>query len=340
MGRSHFARLRDHPNALVVAVCDHDERRRAGDWNDALGNLDLVKTEAGRASLEGVRRYATPAELLADSEVDVVLIALPTAMHAEVAVAALRAGKHVFCEKPMALRPNDCNHMLDAARAAGRTLMIGQCLRFWPQYEAIRQRVVAGAIGTVRFAVLRRLGTVPTYSADQWLLDARQSGGALLDLHVHDVDFAHHLLGIPHTLYACGTRGASGDFDHVTATWTYADGRYVVLEGGWVSAAPWPFDMEIMVHGDGGTLGWAMSRGTEVILQPPDGPPQRIACAGDALHAELDYFIDCVRTGRPVERCLPASTRLSVVLAWLERRSVETARIVPISERLQSVWTV
>ncbi|MEW6198609.1 MAG: Gfo/Idh/MocA family oxidoreductase [Planctomycetota bacterium] len=340
MGRSHFARLRDHPQAEVVAVCDRDARRRAGDWDDALGNLDLVKTEGGRVLLKGIRAYATPQELIADPDVDVVLVTLPTVLHAEVAVAALRAGKHVLCEKPMALRPNDCNRMVDAARAGGRTLMIAQCLRFWPQYETIRRSIDAGDIGAVRFAVLRRLGVPPTYSAGGWLLDAQQSGGALLDLHVHDVDFAHDVFGIPQSLYARGSRGPSGDLDHVVATWGYADGRYVLLEGGWVSAAPWSFDMEITVHGERGTLGWAMSRGTEVVHQPRDGPARKIASDGDALRVELDYFIECVRTGRPVERCRPESTRLSVVLAWLERRSIETARVVPISERLRSIWSV
>ncbi len=339
MGQSHFARLRQHPHATLVAVCDADPARRAGEWKSTLGNIDPVKTEGGQVSLAGITAYATPQELIADPNVEVVLIALPTALHAAVALAALQAGKHVLCEKPMALRVGDCDQMIRAAEASGKTLMIAQCIRFWPQYETIKRCVDAGRIGAVRFMSLRRLGCPPTYSAGNWLLDGVQSGGALLDLHVHDVDFAHYLLGIPESVFARGTRGPSGDFDHVTATWSYPLERYVALEGGWVLAAPWTFDMEIAVHGERGTLGWALSRGSDVRLRTSGEQAESIPCEGDALRQELDYFVDCVQAGRPVAKCTPFSSRTSVALSWLERRSIEGGRLISVRERLRAAWT-
>lgn len=339
MGRSHFARLRQHPDAAVTAVCDRDARRRAGDWNDALGNLDLIRTDGGRAPLAGVRAYADPSELLADPQVDVVLITLPTHLHADTTVAALQSGKHVLCEKPMALRPGECDRMLAAAEASGRTLMIAQVIRFWPQYQAIRRVVEEGRLGAVRFMHLRRLGCPPTYSYENWLLDGARSGGAILDLHVHDIDFAHWLLGVPATITARGSRGPSGEIDHLVATWGYPDGRYAVLEGGWSGlAAPWTFEMEIAVQCERGTLGWAMSRGSDVSLYTTGPKSEAIPCSGDAIANEQSYFIDCVRNGRPVELCQPRSSRTSVVLAWLERRAIETGRPVDVGERLRAAW--
>jgi predicted dehydrogenase len=170
-------------------------------------------------------------------------------------------------------------------------------------------------------------------------LDGRQSGGAWLDLHVHDVDFAHTLLGVPTALWARGMRGPSGEYDHVVAVWSYPDGRYVLLEGGWVLAAPWTFDMEITIHGERGTLGWAMSRGGDVLLRL-GAQVESIPCPGDAWRQELDYFIDCVLAGQPVTRCTPASTRTSIALAWLERRSIETGRVVRLDQRLRAAWSV
>ncbi len=337
MGRGHFARLRQQPQAEVVAVCDRDERRRSGDWRDAVGNLDLGQDARGCVSLAGIAAHGTPAELIADPNVDVVLITLPTALHAEVATAALQAGKHVLCEKPMALRVGACDRMIRAAQAARRTLMVAQCIRFWPQYETIKRCVDEGRIGAVRFMNLRRLGTPPTYSAGNWLLDGRQSGGALLDLHVHDVDFAQYLLGIPDAVFARGTRGPSGGFDHVMATWSYPHGAYVAIEGGWVLAAPWTFDMEITVHGERGTLGWALSRGSEVVLRSGDRA-EAIRCDGDAWRREQEYFIECVQTGQPPAKCNPFSSRTSIALAWLERRAIELGRVVPISQRLRAAW--
>jgi len=328
MGRSHFARLREHPRAEIVAVCDTDAARRAGDWNDELGNLELVKAAGGRVSLEGINAHATSDELIADSNVEAVLIALPTPLHADVAIAAMRAGKHVLCEKPMALRPEDCDRMISAAQAGGRSLMIAQCIRFWPQYELIKQYVDEGRIGPVKFAALRRLGCPPTYSAGNWLLDGTLSGGALLDLHVHDIDFAQHLLGLPRSVYARGTTGPSGGIDHVVATYSYADGRYAVIEGGWALAAPFEFDMEIAVHGEKGTLGWAMSRGGDVLHFAAGTQAKSIPCDGDALQREQDYFIDCVQASKPLTRCTPESCRTSVALAWLERQSIDSDSVV------------
>ncbi len=338
MGRNHLAQVRGNPHAEVVAVCDRDARRRAGDWHDAVGNLNIAGAPDGRAALAGVTAYATTEQLVADPRVDAVLIALPTPLHADVAVTALHAGKHVLCEKPMAGCVADCDRMLQAAAATGRTLMIGQCIRFWPHYETIQRCIEDGRIGTVRFMTLRRLGRAPQWSAGNWLLDGRQSGGALLDMHVHDVDFAQYALGLPEAILARGTRGPSGEFDHVSALWSYAGGRYVTIEGGWVSAAPWGFEMEITVHGERGTLGWALSRGENVLLDTGGAAPEALPASGDAYARQLAYFVECVQAGRPVARCLPGSTRNSIALAWLERRSIETGRLIGVSDRLRAAW--
>lgn len=339
MGRVHFARIRKQPDAELVAVCDQLPARRAGDWNDSLGNMDAVQTGDGRVSMDGIATYATTDELIADPNVDAVLVALPTPFHADVSVAALKAGKHVLCEKPMGYHPADCDRMIAAAEEAKRTLMIGQCIRFWPQYDLIRQKIAAGVIGDVRFATLHRVGCPPVYSAGNWLLDATQSGGALLDLHVHDIDFTHYLLGVPATLYARGCQGESGGLDHIVASYTYADGRYAVIEGGWTFKAPWEFEMGITVHGTLGTISWKSTAGPDVRLYIGTQAPEHLTVTGDAYSNEEAYFIDCVRNGRPVEQCLPRSTRLSIVLAWLERRSAETGRLVEVNERLQHAWT-
>ncbi len=338
MGRSHFARLREHPRAEIVAVCDRNEARRGGDWNDALGNLDLVTTAGGRVSLEGINAYATPDELIADPTVDVVLITLPTRFHCPVAIAALGAGKHVLTEKPMAYRPGECTEMIRAANAAGRTLMVAQCIRFWPQYEKIKELMDAGRIGQPRFMTLIRRGSPPTYSAENWLLDGSLSGGALLDLHVHDIDFAQHLFGVPDTVFARGMIDTGGGIGHVAATYGYSDGRYVQLDGGWAFGAPYAFEMGLTVHGETGTLEWKLSGGDDVHLYAGGAEVERIPCAGDALRREQDYFIDCVQAGRPVSRCAPTSTRTSINLAWLERRALETGRLVEISDRLRAAW--
>ncbi len=338
MGQGHLVRVRVHPDAELVAVCDRDADRRAGKWGTGLGNLDYGDGIDGPPVPPTARKYADWQELTADPDIDAVLIALPTALHADVTVAALETGKHVLCEKPMGVRAADCDRMIQAQEASSRTLMIAQCIRFWPHYELIQRYIAEGRIGKVRFAALRRDSSPPDYSADNWLMDAAQSGGGFLDLHVHDVDYAQHVFGLPAEIVARGSIGPTKNVDHLVATWSYEDGRYVTLEGGWAFTPPFKFDMGITVVGEFGTLDWQLSRGEEVLLYAGGAEPERIACEGDALANELDYFIQCVRAGRPVERCLPTSTRTSVCLAWLEARAVESGKLVRVSEKLRNLW--
>jgi predicted dehydrogenase len=335
MGRQYFNHLRNHPNAQVVAVCDQDPARRSGDWADRVGNL--LAREGQRVDMSGINAYADCNQIIVDEHVSVVAVTLPTSAHADVTVRALEAGKHVLCEKPMALTLNDCDRMIRAAEANSRTLMVAQCIRFWPQYELIKQRVDSGELGAVRFVSLRRQASPPDYSSGGWLMDAAQSGGALLDLHVHDVDFVQYLLGLPPTVSARGCRGPSGGIDHVVATYAYPDGRYAVLEGGWVFHAPWPFEMAITVVGELGTLDWSLVRGPEVLSYTGGQEPEKLAVAGESGWVrEVDYFVDCVRQGRPVERCLPTSSRASIALALLERDSIEQDRPVPVPPELHT----
>jgi predicted dehydrogenase len=175
----------------------------------------------------------------------------------------------------------------------------------------------------VRFAKLSRLSCAPTYSDDNWLLDGGVSGGALLDLHVHDVDFAQHLLGLPGTIRAVGCRGVSGQIDHSFATYQYPDGRYALLEVSWAYHAPWPFEMAITVCGDSGTLTWSSLAGCDVLLYAGGREPQRLSCGSEnGWKRELDYYVDCVLAGRPVARCVPESSRASIALSLLEQQSI------------------
>ncbi len=329
MGRTYFAHLSNHPRARVAAVCSKDNIKRA-DQEGEVGNLPTAGDKA--LSLEGVNVYEDVDDLIADESVDVIAITLPTPMHADITVQALESGRHVICEKPMALRLRDCDRMIHTAEKAGRTLMIAQCVRFWPQYERIKQIVDDGGVGDVKVLTLRRMSEPPGHSVGNWLLDHKLSGGAILDMHVHDIDYARCLLGVPDNIHARGHVGPSGGIDQVTATWGYTDGRYVIVEGGWLYRAPWPFEMQILVQGSTGTLDWSMVRGPKILHYASGPAPLEIEVDNDAdgWQRELDYFIECIIEGKPVERCLPDTSRINIALAHLERRAVRTGRVLSV----------
>ena len=322
MGRTHHRLLSAREDVRVVALLDEDSRRAGGDWADRIGNLPSRWAET--PGMEGIRSYTRLEDLLADAEVDLVVVTLPTDVHAKAVIGALRAGKHVFCEKPLALNSAECARVVGAAQESPGCCLVGQCIRFWPQYVEIKRRVDGGEYGAVRSVVLRRIAAPPGYSAGGWLMDHQRSGGAILDLHLHDVDFALYLLGRPRSVVACGTTGPSGGIDHVAALWDYGPERICAIEGGWAYHAGFPFEMFVNVRCARATFQWRMSDGPKVKMFADGKEPQEIEVAGsDGWGPEIDYLLDCIRRNERPTIVTPESSAESIRFIELERESIE-----------------
>jgi len=230
IGRNHFnqyEKLTDR--AKVVALCDKVPERRSGDWSKVGGNIADAK--GSKRDLGEIVQYADWKDLVLDPAVDMVDICAPTYLHPEMAIAALRAGKHVLCEKPMALSVEKCDEMLAVAAKAPAHFMIAQCIRFWPEYMYLKQIIDEGRYGPLRALHLRRQAGAPDYSLDNWIVDPELSGGAILDLHVHDVDYAVQLFGKPKSVCAQGYPRTGGGYDRVHSLWDFGPDRVVHVEG-------------------------------------------------------------------------------------------------------------
>jgi predicted dehydrogenase len=190
MGRGHVIGYQTHPSAEVVAIADLDESRLT-----RVGEELKIKT-----------RYASGEEMLEKEKLDVVSVATPNKFHKPLTIAALEAGCHVLCEKPMAMNAAEAREMLDAARKAGRRLMINFSFRFNDVARALREQVDAGALGQVYFARtvwLRRRG-LPGFGG--WFgQKALAGGGPLIDLGVHRIDLALWLMGYPKPVWVMGS---------------------------------------------------------------------------------------------------------------------------------------
>jgi predicted dehydrogenase len=171
---------------------------------------------------------------------DVVDICTPTHLHAPVAVAAARAGRHVICEKPLARTLADGEAMLAAARQAGVRLLVGQVVRFYPEYAAAHKAVMAGAIGDPAVLRLTRANSRPRQPADHWFFDHARSGGIILDLMIHDLDFARWVAG---EVVSVACRSAAFErpdagVDHAVAILTHASGAISHVSASWAYAPP------------------------------------------------------------------------------------------------------
>jgi predicted dehydrogenase len=245
--------------------------------------------------------------MIGDPELDALDICLPTALHAPLTIAAMDAGKHVLCEKPMALTVEACGRMLEAGkRNNGVVLMVAHVLRFWPAYRVLHEAVVGKTYGATRSARFARRSGLPSWGP--WLLRPEESGGAPLDLLVHDYDQALWLFGAPESV----TARTVGSPNVIEASLRYPGGLEVAVAGGWYTDNV-PFAMEFDLLASEGELRYANDH--LQLRRPPAAPTEIALSQEDPYATQLAYFIDCCRNGHAPAECPPESSAKAVELA-------------------------
>lgn len=169
---------------------------------DGIEPVAVLDADPGRAAevaaqLDRATPYQELDAMLDDPRVDAVLIALPNDLHAEVAIAAAQRGKHVFCEKPLAMSPGEGRRMVEAARDAAVVLQVGFNQRYWPQVQMARRLIDEGVVGTLHAFRSVYSESAKVYPAKtRYRYDLARSGGAsIIDLAIHRIDLARYLLG-------------------------------------------------------------------------------------------------------------------------------------------------
>jgi len=327
IGRAHAASYLKIDEAQIVAVADLRADELCAD-----PSLDRL-LPPGR---EAIAWYQDYRKLLASEELDCVDICLPTYLHAEAAIAALESGLPTLCEKPMALRLEDCDAMIEAAAQAGKPLMVAQCLRFWNEYELIRTSTGADGYGKLLSMQLWRGSATP--STQSWMRDASLSGGAILDLHIHDVDYIQYALGLPQRVYAQGGCSVSPKrgYDYVLASFDYGQGLQVSATAHWADVNL-PFAYRAHVRYEQAYLQMDSSQEPLLRIYRQEGEPEAPQLVGDDAYTnEIRYFCEVARSGHEPERCTPLAARNAVGLVMAEIASIERGLPVEVSEFVRS----
>ncbi len=312
MGATHLRALRNIPDVIVAAVMDQDEQRLSGDLSAVMGNIG---GPGERFDFSDVRKYRSPEEIVADPDLDAVDICLPTHLHAPAALAALRHGKHVLVEKPMALDGAACEEMIAEARRCGRVLMVAQVVRFIPAYRSLADLLRSGKLGPVRSAIFRRRCAAPTWGP--WEFDPAKSGGGVFDLLIHDVDICLHLFGPPRAVTAVGYENLPGGVDAILGCLDYPEIGFVAVTGGWHHVSQYPFSMEYTVVGDGGAVEYSSAGRPATFYRAGGGAEDLESDGGDWYQAEIRYFLDCCRRNAWPELCPPEASAAAVRLMRL-----------------------
>lgn len=300
MAATHVKAYRQIPEARIHAVCNPSGRCLDGDLTKVGGNInanDPVRLDM--TQIKGTREFA---DLLNDPQIDLIDICTPTLQHPEMFAAALRAGKHVICEKPLARDSKLAGEMVANARSAeGRRVfsMPAMCLRFWPEWAWLKQAIANNTYGKVLSARFRRMAEPPHWGQKHFA-QGSSSGGALLDLHIHDIDFIQYCFGMPKRVFATGYSKYTGAIDHVVAQFDVASGAIVHAEGSWAMAPGFGFHMSYTVNFENATADYDIVRAPTDMLKlfRPGQPAEVIKCSGaDGYVQELQHIFDAIRSG-------------------------------------------
>lgn len=322
MGVTHLRAYQQTPAAHIAAVCDAVRLPVNGILAGVTGN---VKRSDDINLGPDVKVFTRLEDVLADPGIDLVDLCTPTPLHPEQAIKALNAGKHVFCEKPLARTSAQGRQILEVMKTSRGFLMPAMCMRFWPGWAWLKDVVQQQKYGAVRAARFRRVSEMPgwgnaTYAADM--------GGALFDLHIHDVDFVQFLFGRPKSVFSTGVSLAGKSFDHVVTQYVYPGGPAVTAEGGWLLAKG--FNMAYTLLCEKATIDFDLARGAEALHVTEFGLELKIVPLGtsDGYNGEIGYVVDCALHGRAPQVVTCADGVSALEICEAEETSAREARLV------------
>jgi predicted dehydrogenase len=325
IGHAHASALSQIKNAQIAAIVDNLEEN---------GKKMAQETNA--------KYFKNIDELLSNGDIDCVDICVPTFAHAEIAIKAANAGKHILCEKPLTLTLKDADAMIKAAKANNIKAMTGHVIRFWPEYVKIKELLDSGYLGTPIHASCERLAVTPDWQVGGWDKSEKFSGGAAIDLHIHDLDLLIWLFGRPEIVKAQGVLDPSnpkeGGFSHIFTSAQFKNGKSGFAEGGWAFKGAFPFTMAVRILCEKGTIEWIFragknieerSQAANIKIYNNDGSVDTIeARQSDAFFNELTYFIDCIDKNKPIEKATFEDGKASLEFALAAIRSAREQSIV------------
>ena len=326
MGRGHlnnYIRFTNEGDIIkLVAACDID----ASKFGNEKSNFNIEGIDAGGYDFSKFHCYTDMDEMLEKEELDLVTVALPTYMHADVTCKILNKGINVFCEKPMSLHVPECQRMIDTAKANGKKLMIGQVLRFWGEYEVLKSYFVSGKLGAPVSGYYWRGGGTPTGSYQGWYLKRECSGGCIKDQHVHDVDMVQYLYGMPKAVQTNAKIVIPGSgYDMVSTNYIFDEPMAVNAQDDWTLSGL-GFEMAFRVNFTEGSI-YLDNKGFRVC--PKNGEPFTPEFDADnADYKEIRYFANSIINGTENTVNPPEASLQTIRLVEAENESADKGGII------------
>lgn len=323
MGSTHAKSYRQVPGAEIAGIygLSADRARPLADEMGTVWTTDLNR-------------------LIEDPTIDAIDVCLPGPQHRVVAEAAIAAGKHVTLEKPITLTLEDAGALVDLAAKTDKIFMVAHVLRFWPEYMEIHKRASSGDYGNIISGLAYRRQPFPAWS--KLFAQSDLTGGAVIDMMIHDYDALNWVMGAPASAVATGRTNprSNGGIDQVQVMLNYGDASGMV-DGGMMMPESYPFSSTFQILCERGAFEYnfraggrsvEMGGGTnELTFFPNEGDPEILTPAQeDPYVGEARYFIECIVKNEPAARATPAGARLALKTALAVRQAVRSHGIEPI----------
>ena len=337
MGMIHYYGIQKVLGGKVTAICTRNPEKLDGDWTSIQGNF------GPRGSLEDlsdIKTYDDIDVILADPEIDLIDICLPTHRHKDVTISALKSGKHVLVEKPIAIDLDSANEMTRVADETGNRLMVAHVLPFFAEFSYALEAVKNGEYGELLGANLKR---ITSKSADTpSAADVEKSGGPGIDLHIHDTHFIQLLNGMPDAVFSQGKLIGEKYTNYLTTQYIYKDNPVTIsCSSGSISQKGRAFSHGFEIFLQKATLLFesATLGGQPVISQPltiitDDGEVEQVNLGDtnpvDAFTNEIHHAVDAINNNSDPTLLSGDKARDALLLCYKEAESVRTGGIITV----------
>jgi predicted dehydrogenase len=332
MGMIHYLAAQElRGTGQVVAICTRDRKKLDGDWTSIKGNFGPAGTHMAVSHLKRFERFQ---DMIADPDIELIDICTPTDQHESMALAALKAGKHVLVEKAIALDVAAADRMVAAAKEANRQLFVGHVLPFFPEFAYAASAIKDGSFGKLLGGHFKRVISRPDWSAD--IGDASKTGGPAIDLHIHDTHFIGLVAGVPERVFSVGKVESDGSVSYLTTSYLYGkDGPAITCASGALAMKSRPFVHGYELYLEKATLVYE-SGSMPLTLLPADGSPSAVALplAGEltAFTQEIQQAINALSRNQPAPLISAQLARDALSLCFKECESVRTGKVVELKD--------
>ena len=326
MAATHLRAYQQVKGTRIAAICNPSGRNLDGDFTNVTGNVG--SNEPFKLEMKDVRATKVFDELLRDPAIDLIDICAPTAGHRDLSIAALKAGKHVLCEKPLARTAKVAREIANAAAKSKGLFMPAMCLRFWPEWAWLKTAIAKKTYGKVLSARFRRVAEPPGWGLKNFFNGA-ESGGALFDLHIHDTDFVQYCFGRPKAVFSAGYIKFSGAIDHVLTQYKFNPDLIVSAEGSWAMAPGFGFNMSYTVNFENATADYDISRNKEALRLSANKEQKVITLdEPDGYVQEIRHLVQAITTRKKPSIVTVDDAVSSVEICEAEEKSVKTGKEV------------